>query len=122
MTQIGWVPKSFSLSIKQGSAGTSRVVMVVTNSDGSPLSSYAGWTAQAKFTLAYPVSTPITKTPTVTGNAGAMTFTVDIAFVEADTATASPGLWAGDLCMIDPSGNLYFPANFALTIQPSYAT
>lgn len=121
MTQIGWIPASFSLSIKQGSAGTSRIVMTVTNADGTALPSYAGWTAQAKFYF-FNLATPITKVPTVVGDPVAKTFTVDITFVPTDTATASPGPWTGDLCMTDPLGNLYYPANFTLLVEPSYAT
>lgn len=122
MSQIGVTLEPLEFSVKAGSAGTQRFVGVWTNPDGSALPSYTGWTCAIEFISPFTEKVVITLAPAVTGDLGAKTLTFDMVFVEATTAELNPGVYLGDVCMIQPTTGLpFYPANIALTIEPSYA-
>lgn len=122
MSQIGVTVAQEEFSIKQGSAGTERFTMVWQNADGSPLSTYDGWTCVVEFISPFDQRTAIRLTPTVTGNAGAKTLTFDMEFVSATTADLRPGTYPGDVCLTQPvTGLPFYPADIILTIEDSFA-
>jgi hypothetical protein len=120
-TRIGWTPLDVALVIKQGSTGATLLTTVVTNADGSALSSYAGWTAKLAL-YRQPQGTPeITLTPAVVGDAPNKQFLVTVSWAHADTVNAAVGTLVGDVLMISPDGTQdFYSANVTLTIERSF--
>jgi hypothetical protein len=121
-TRFGWDITEVAATIKQGSTGSIALTATVTKADGSALDSYSGWTADMKLYRLPQLSTPeIDKVPTIAGDAPNMQFHITIPFVKADTKDLAVGEIKGDVCMFDPLGNQYFPANVTLTIERSFS-
>lgn len=120
--RIGWAVQDYAFAIKQGSAGSYRVTLTVTQSDGSALPTYDGWTAELDLFSNFGVTPTISLTPTVTGDAVAKTLTMDLTFTESMTANVEPQILRGDIFLTQPtSGDLYTPANITLTVEKSYS-
>ena len=118
--RIGWEVLDFAASIKAGSSGVQRATMVVTADDGSALPDYSGWSSNVVFRSPFDGRTVITMSPPVTGDLIAMTLAIDLDFLPATTIDLKPGLYTGDICMISPAGEHYYPlSQYQLTIEGS---
>ena len=116
--RIGWPLTEYTFTVKAGSAGSYQFTLTVTQADGSALPSYDGWTATIAFFLGYAATAALTKTPSVTGNAGAKTLTFDFTLDSTDTADLKPGSYVGSVWMTDPSDSeMYCPAQLTLTVE-----
>jgi hypothetical protein len=119
--RFGWNRQKFEWSIAAGSSGTKRGVALVDDAiTGDPLPDYDGWTA--KLELYAGTVLKITKEPTVTGDAGAKTLTIDVSFDPADTeslAPTSPITLHGSVWFSHPStSEKYTPARIFLKVEP----
>ena len=116
--RIGWPLTEYTFTVKAGSSGSYQFTVTVTQADGSALPSYDGWTATIAFFFGYASTAALTKTPTVTGDAGAKTLTFDFTLDPEDTINLRPGNYVGSVWMTDPSDEgEYCPAQLTLTVE-----
>lgn len=121
--RIGWETFDGTAIIKAGSSGTQRVIMTVDDGEEppGPVPTYDGWTASVVFTSPYTGQPAITFNPTVVGNAGAMTLTMDLEFEPDDTASLRPGDYECNAVLIQPAtDDHWLPfGSYVLTIEGS---
>lgn len=121
-TRFGWDITEVLATIKQGSSGSIKLTATVEKEDGSALDSYTGWTADMKlYRLPQSTSAEIDLVPVVVGDAPNKQFDITISLSKDDTKSLDVGVLKGDVCMFDPLGNQYFPANVTLTIERSFS-
>lgn len=108
--------------IKQGSTGSMKLGgEFVKDEAGTPLDSYDGWTASIALFRAQSGSPELTLTPTVEGVPAQKLLLITVSLAKGDTNTKQPGVLNGDLKLLAPNGDEYFPANISLEIEKSFS-
>lgn len=119
-TIIGWDTQKVEARLRRGASGIVRVAMTVTKADGSPLDSYAGWTASMGLCRETESATVLVLTPPVVPDVPGMRLIVDLNFNTAATAALTGSKLRGDLCMTDPDGEKNYPIDLDLTIDRNW--
>ena len=120
MNTIGWATTKTTYTLRRGASGIVRVAMTVTQADGSPLATYAGWTARIGFCRPTE-STPVLElTPAVVPDAGTYRLIVDLDFNTAATGALTDIKLIGDLCMTDPAGEKNYPLQLTLAVDRNW--
>lgn len=117
---IGWDTQRITARLRRGSSGIVRVAMTVTQADGSPLASYAGWTASLALCRETESEPVLTLNPAVVPDVPGMRLIVDLNFNTAATSALTGSNLRGDLCMTDPDGEKNYPIDLALTIDRNW--
>lgn len=119
--RIGWQTFDAEAAIKAGSSGTQRIVLNVDNGEEppGPVPTYDGWTATVTFISPYSGRVAITKTPSVVGNAGAQTLSMDLEFDPSDTESLQPGAYLCNAILVQPTTSAHFLpfGTYTLTIE-----
>lgn len=117
---IGWAPAKLAASLKRGASGVMRVALTVTNADGSPLSSYAGWTAKAAFFLEGEAEPTLILAPVVQPNPAQSQLIVDLDFRTADTSQLVARKFRGDLALTDPDDQVHYALDIELSVARNW--
>jgi hypothetical protein len=119
-TSLGWKRTLLRCSMRRGTTGTLRVVMQLTEVDGSPLASYEGFTAAIAFCRNHRTVPEISLELEVVGLPDDQLVSIDMPITSEQSAAIAEGVLRGDLIVIDPAGQRRCPLDIELTIERNF--
>lgn len=114
--RLGWDLSKVNAAIVPGTSATVDIVATATQSDGSPLPSYDGWTFSANFISPYTFTQAFALAGDITGNGTDHTLTATLLFTPSNTDLPL-GNYPATVIFVSPLGATYnCPAVFNLMV------